>query len=103
MQNPLIASANTTAVIPAWMMIDNIVVQNTTANFIPGGINIGTTLGGSDIVAAFATLADSLNHIPGALILKRCFSMTNPTTIYVNATNWNAVVLNIFIMLRVID
>lgn len=88
-------SANATAAftlsIPANSYIDEIFIQNTTANAITGGLDIGTTLAGADVVSAIAVAGSALFMVPAASILKRVFSTTDPTTLYFGAhSSWNS-------------
>ena len=99
--NILAVAANTTVVIPAGYSILQIIVENTTANAITGGLKIGTTTGGTQVVVALAVAANSIQAILDATILKRVFSRTANQTLYVQAvTAWNSANLNIHFVLR---
>ena len=99
--NSLTVTGNTTVSIPAGCLIQDIVVQNTTANAVTGGIKVGTTNGGVDVVVALAVGANALYAIPEATLLKRIFSMSSDTTLYIQTvTLWNSASLNIYFVLR---
>jgi hypothetical protein len=86
-----------TDAIPAGMRITSIVIFNTTANAVTGGIKIGTTAGGTEVVVAEAVGA---NALVDATLVKKIFSTTAFTTLYIDAvTAWNNASLNIYIIL----
>lgn len=62
--------------LPAGAYIRDIFVNNTTANAVTGGIDIGTTSGGADVVAALTCAANCLTFVADAALLKRVFSTT---------------------------
>lgn len=94
-------TANGTVTIPAGHMIQHVVIQNTTGNAITGGIRVGTTNGGTDVVVAVAVGASALFAVLDATILKRVFSLSVDTTLYVQAVvAWNSASLNIYFVLR---
>lgn len=94
-------TANTTVSIPAGYMIQDIVLQNTTANAITGGVRIGTTDTGVDVAISIAVGANALFTIPDATLLKRVFSMSGSTTLYLQTvTLWNSASINIYFFLR---
>lgn len=93
--------ANTTVVIPAGWSILQIIVQNTTGNAVTGGIRIGTTDGGTDVVIALAVGANALFAVLDATLLKRVFSATVDTTLYIQTvTLWNSASLNIYFQMQ---
>jgi hypothetical protein len=77
--------------------ISAILVENTTANAMTSGLNIGTTDGGSDVCSAFAVGANFIGHIPEAVVLKRYWSRTVNQLIFVTAVGggWNGALLNV--------
>ena len=95
-------SANGTAEIPAGYAIDGIYLKNTTANIVTGGIKIGTTAGGTDVVASMGASGSTEYFTHGdATILKRFFSRTLAQTLYVQAvTAWNAATIEMKFALR---
>lgn len=94
-------TANGTFVVPAVWAIDDIFIVNTTANAITGGLRIGTTGGGVDVVVALAVGANLIGHIPEASMLKRLFSTSVDQTLYIQAvTLWNSASLNLRIVLK---
>lgn len=95
------ATGNITFVVPAGYMIEHVLYQNTTANAVTGGVKMGTTAGGTEVLASQAIAANSLEVIPGGSFTKRVFSVTNDTTIYLNAiTAWNGASVNFSIIVR---
>lgn len=94
-------SSNATFTIPASFYIEHIIVENTTANAVLGGIKIGTTNGGSDVVSVFLCPGNSLQHIPDSSINKRVFSLSSSQTLYIQAvTLWNSATLSIHFIIR---
>jgi hypothetical protein len=90
-------NANGSMVIPAGHTISHgIFCQETANHAITGGIRIGTTGGGTNIMVAQAVGALALVDIRPASILLRYFSMTVDQTIFIEAvTNWNGASINI--------
>lgn len=77
--------------IPANMYITEIVYSNAVAAAVTGGISIGTTANGTDVVAAQAVGSSALTFTPNASILKQPFSTTAPTPLHAAAvTAWNS-------------
>lgn len=88
-------TANDTVIIPAGYAIQSMTINNTTANAITGGIRIGTTDGGVDVVVALATGANAIIGIPDATILLKYFSTSVDTTLYIQAVvAWNVASLD---------
>ena len=79
------ATANTTVTLPAGVAIKRIYARNTTANAVTGGVRIGTTNGGSEIIGATALAGNSIAEAaPVASGLS-----TSSQTLYVQAvTAW---------------
>lgn len=99
--NLLAVTANTTVVIPAGYSILQIIVANTTANAVTGGVKIGTTTGATNVVLALAVGANSIQAIPDASVLIKVFSRTVNQTLFLQAvTSWNSANLNIYFVLR---
>lgn len=101
--NKVILSAQTAAFsfnVPANYVIDKIVVENTTANAITGGLKVGTTSGAVDIVAALAVGANAKVVAGDAILLKQFFSSAAAQTIFVDAvTVWNSASITMTIIL----
>lgn len=97
------ATANTTFTVPAGWMVDDILISNSTANAVTGGVKVGTTNGGIDVVIAMTVGANFIGHVPDATILKRIFSTTVDTVLYIQAvTLWNSSSLDFrFVLKRV--
>jgi len=94
-------TAQTTVVIPAAHSILQIAVHNTTGNSVTGGIKIGTTVGGADVILALAIGANALFVISDTELLKKIFSMADETTLYIDAvTLFNSANLNFHFALR---
>lgn len=82
--------------LPANAVIRAIYIQNTTANAITGGINLGSTSGGDDLIAALAIGPNALVPIPIGALNIAWFSATEPQSIYISAvSSWNGTALNI--------
>lgn len=93
-------TSNTTITIPANYYIVGVVVNNSTANAITGGLRVGTTNGGVDVVVALAVAGNALQAIPDATLLKRFFSTSVDTTLFIQAvTLWNSASLNLTFLL----
>ncbi len=86
-------------VLPANAVIRDVIVQNTTANAVTGGIKFGTTAGDVDIVAALTTGANGLVFVTDALLLKRYFSASATQSIFFDAVvAWNSANVNITVI-----
>ena len=77
-----------TFTVPSNCRLYGITLQETAGSAVTGGIRIGTTLAGSDVVAAVPVGA---NGFVDCALLLRLFSATAEQTIYVGAvTSWNS-------------
>jgi hypothetical protein len=77
--------------IPANSYITEIIYSNAVAAAVTGGISIGTTANGTDVVAAQAVGSSALTFTPNASILKQPFSTTVSTPLNAAAvTAWNS-------------
>lgn len=95
------AASAATFAIPRGHAIDSIYFRNRTANAVTGGIKIGTTAGGVDIVAAQAVGASAFGHVPAADLLKRFFSVTDRQVLYIDAVSaWNSASIDLYITLN---
>lgn len=82
--------------VPPNYFIDRLQIQNTTASAITGGLKIGTTTGGVDVVAAVAIGANAFVNVPDAALLKTAFSATVSQTLFVQTvTLWNGASVNL--------
>ena len=98
-----ITGANSSIVLPANAYILGIQVENLTANAVTGGLKIGTTAGGVDVVAALTVGASAKTFVLDAALLLRFFSSTAPQTIYLDAvTAWNSAKLNVRVIYTVL-
>jgi len=87
------------ATLPASTFIQDILIDNTTANAVTGGIDIGKTSGAADIVSAKTCAANCLSHVVDSAVLLRMFSKTAAQPIWVTGhTDGNSANLNITII-----
>jgi hypothetical protein len=95
-------AADITASIPAGYCIDDVFIQETANNAVTGGLRIGTTNGGNEVVASIAVGALSFTRtLPGGLTTSGPFSPTAAQTIYIQAvTAWNGAIVDIVIPLK---
>jgi len=92
----LVNDATTT--IPAGYQIQDTIVENTTANAMTGGLKIGTTNGGTDVLLALAVGGNSLQSVE---LLKTVFSSSAPQTLYIqDVLGWNSANLNITFVIK---
>lgn len=96
----LAVEANRTAdillstILKAGYELDGLIIKNETANAVTGGIDIGTTASGNDIVSAEAVGA---NAEVDATIIKKYWSGVNDTDLYISAvTAWNSANLTLY-------
>lgn len=76
--------------LPPSTYIQHVIISNSTANAVTGGISIGSTSGGTDVVAAQACAANCLVFVTDATLLKRVFSTTASQPIFASGvTAWN--------------
>ena len=93
-------AANGTYEVPAGYKIDSIVIHNTTANAITGGLRIGTAGGGAQVVTAQTVGANALLQIADAAVLLKVFSLSAVQTLYLEAvTAWNNASINVYFKL----
>lgn len=95
-------TGNTTASVPAGYVIDDVFIQETAGNAVTGGIKIGTTSGGTQIVTSITVGANSFTRtLPGSLTTSGPFSPTAAQTIFIQAVSaWNSANVNIIIPLK---
>lgn len=85
-----VLSAAAQLTLPAAAYIDKILIKNTTANAITGGLKMGTTAGGSDVFSGVAVAANAAISVTDAALLKKFFSLTATQDLFLTAaTNWN--------------
>ena len=94
-------TANGTFTVPLGMSIESIIYENTTANAVTGGVKIGTTNGGIEVVVAQAIGANGVGQISDANILLKFFSSTAQQILYIQAvTAWNSASVKFYIKLK---
>lgn len=82
-------TANTTFVVPTSYAIRSMYIVNTGSSAVTGGIKIGTTSGGTDVIVAKTIAAFSYYHVTDVELLKRFFNISADTTLYLQAvTSW---------------
>jgi len=69
--------------LPPGTYIQHIIAQETAGNAVTGGVKVGTTSGGADVVAALTVNASSLAFVADSALLKRVFSATAAQPIFV--------------------
>ena len=83
----LLPASGTTDIVgptlPAGTYLQQIIVSNSTASAVTGGIAIGTTANATDIVTALTCAGNCLTFVTDATMLKRVFSTTAGQTIHV--------------------
>lgn len=85
-------AANATFVLPAGCVLERVYIRNNTANAVTGGVRIGTTDGGVDVVVALAVGANGMVDTASLLSLLA----STATTLYIQAvTLWNGASLDI--------
>lgn len=86
-------------ILPASAYIREIIVQNTTANAVTGGIKVGTTAGGTDVVTALTCGASCLTFVADSALSKRVFSATATQALSIDAvTGWNSASVNVTVI-----
>lgn len=96
-----VLTANTTIQIPFAHAIESITFVNNTANAVSGGIKIGTTNGGTDVVLMQAVGANAQVQVADADILKKFFASNATTTLYIQAiTSWNSANVSMIVKLK---
>lgn len=98
-------AANTTFVIPAGHAIEAIFYNEQGGSAVTGGMRLGTTNGGADVIVAQAVSSGANAAVFDAAMLKRIFSRTADTTLYLQAvTSWATASVNLKVRTRrVID
>lgn len=82
--------------IPAGAYLREVIVDNSTANAVTGGVNIGKTSGAADVVSALTCAANCLTFVADSALLLRVFSKTVSQPLFITAqTAGNSANLNI--------
>jgi len=96
-----IFASNGTFIIPTECSIESITIYNKDANAVSGGVRIGTSAGGSDIVIAQSVTSNGVLVINDSDLLKKILSVSSDTTVYIEAvTSWNSASLTMLIKLK---
>jgi len=91
-----VTAANSQAFLPPNCMLESVTFFNTTANAVTGGIDMGTTNGGTDILSATAVGANGKVVVSGSQLSKQLFSETAFQQIFFTAhTGWNSAALDV--------
>jgi len=94
-------TTNTTYSVPAGMSIESIIFENTTANAVTGGIKIGTTSGGTEVILAKAVGSNEITQVTSSELLRSVFSSTVATTLHIQAvTSWNSASVRMYLKLK---
>ncbi len=84
-----------TGVVPAGYRLKSIVVQETAGFAIQGGLKIGTTAGGTDVVNGQTV---GINALVDCTLGTRLFSLTAAQTLYVeDVTAWNSASIDLYL------
>jgi len=90
-----------TDIVPKGYQIQSIYFKNNTANAVTGGIKIGTTAGGTDVVAAGTVGANAEGLFT---LASDFFSSSADQTLYVDAvTAWNSASIDIIIKMKKVN
>lgn len=96
-----VLASNGTFIVPAGFAIQSITFSNSTANAVTGGIRIGTTDGGAQVVAAQSVVGNALLQVADAAMLLKIFSLSSNTTLYVQAvSSWNSASVTMYVTLQ---
>lgn len=86
--------------LPIGAVIQQIIVFNTTANAVTGGINIGTSALAADVVSALAVGTGALLAAP---VLAAVFSTTLTQDLFISAgVSWNSADLTVWVLYNVL-
>ncbi len=87
-----------TGVIPAGYRISSIIVQETAGNAITGGLKIGSSAGGTDVVNGQAVGA---NALVDCVLGSRLFSLTAAQSLYIeDVTAWNGASIDLCLEIK---
>lgn len=94
----LAQTAAFTMSVPANNGIDAMYIKGNNANAITGGLKVGTTLGGTDVISAQTVGANALLKVADADLLKKIFSSGSAQTLYFDAvSSWNSANIDVTI------
>jgi hypothetical protein len=89
LQTTLTANGNVN--IPAGYLIGDITLNNTTANAVTGGIKLGTTSGGTEVLASVAVSANAKVIVRSSSFSAVPYSPSAVTILYIGAvSSWNS-------------
>jgi hypothetical protein len=91
-------SADGTVTLPKYAMVDRVIIRNRTANAVTGGVDVGTTAGGGEIVAALAVGANAVARKNVVSENGLGFSKSAGVPLYITAvTAWASAVLDVIV------
>lgn len=89
-------------VLPAFSIIRDIVIQNTTTNAVGGNVQFGTTSGASDVAFSIVCASSCLTFVSDGGLLKRVFSAAQTIAVSTppaaNGGSFNGASLNVTIV-----
>lgn len=98
---PTVTASGAFVSIPPRFSITSIAITNATANAVTGGLNIGTTALGNDVVSAIAVGANASVIASGSTLLLQTLSnytTVTPTALYISpVTAWNSASVDVTI------
>ena len=93
----LAAASAGSVVIPAKALLLNIAYNNNTANAVTGGLKIGTTSGGTDVVAAQSIGANANGTmVQSGTLLKMFFGNSSQTLFYDAVSSFNSATVDLY-------
>lgn len=88
-------AANGSVLLPKGCVATKVTFRNDTANAVTGGVKVGTTSGGVDVLAAGAVAASVLGIQYDALKLP---ALATDTTLFIQAvTAWNGAIVDVVV------
>lgn len=88
-----------TMILPPGTFIRDIIAQETSGATVTGGLKIGTTAGGTDVVSVLALTSLNLVTTQEVSMAKRVFSSTAPQTLFVGAvSSFNSSAVNLTVI-----
>lgn len=89
-------TANFQLSVPAGTQIISMELREIAGSAITGGVRIGTTDGGTDVIVAQAVGANANFIVTDVALLKRVFAILTDTPLFIQAVSaWNGASLNV--------